>query len=332
MAPQSLADKLTFVCCIESGPLETMTLLLAESLRKWGGSFARCPLVAVTPRFGPPLGRATRQGLARFGVEHLKLGNRNKHSWFGFLNKPYAIAAVEERATTPLVAWIDSDILVMGEPTELALADNEDFAACAFDKSIGSTGPGDPCDGYWQKVAEVFAIDVDSLPWIVTEQEQTRIRLYWNSGLFVWRRSVGFAQHFLDDCQRLLESPVASAEAGIYFTDQVTLGFTMVKMKLRWRALSYASNYALGSGIADLYEPAKLRQTRLLHYHDVLWPHSWDVFLRRIQAERPDVHDWLQQHGPLRTGAGLPHRALGRVLRFFRDRKVRAYQARCQRY
>jgi hypothetical protein len=332
MLSQAPADALTFVCCIESGPLEGMTLLLVESLRKWGGAFAQCKVVAVTPRFGPPLGRATHKGLAQLGVEYLRVSDRNKHAWFGFLNKPYAIAIAEERATTPCLAWIDGDILVVGEPTELALKDDEDFAACAFDRNIGSTGPDDPFDRYWQKVAEVFQISVDSLPWIVTEQEKTRIRLYWNSGLFVWRRSVGFAHQFLEDCKRLLESPVASAEAGIYFTDQVTLGITMVKMKLRWRALSYAYNYALGSKINHLYDPAKFRETHIVHYHDVLWPHSWDESMRRIKEDRPDVHDWLQQHGPLRVSSPWPHRALGRVLRYFRERKVLAYQAKCTRY
>jgi hypothetical protein len=326
------AESLTFICCVESGPLETMTLLLAESLRKWGGAFASCPVVAVTPRFGPPLSRATRRGLEQLGVQHWRVRGRNKHAWFGFLNKPCALEVVEERVATPLLAWLDGDILVVREPTEFALRDDEDFAACAFDRNIGSTGPEDPFDRYWQQVAAVFGMDLDSLPWVVTEQEQTRIRLYWNSGVFVWRRAVGFARHYLETCRRLLESRVASAEAGIFFTDQVALGLTMVQMGLRWRALSYEYNYALGSKIAELYDAAKFRQARLWHYHDALWPHSWERTLAWAEQERPDVHSWLRQHGLLRNAAPWPHRALGKWLRFLRERKVRAYQAGCQRY
>src|SRR3954453_10661309 len=118
MPASSLADTLTIVCCIESGPLEGMTLRLAESLRRWGGAFAQCPVVAVTPRFGPPLGRATRRGLKQLGVEHWRLTARNQHAWFGFLNKPAAIEAVEERARTPLLAWLAGDILHGPGPTE----------------------------------------------------------------------------------------------------------------------------------------------------------------------------------------------------------------------
>src|SRR5262249_54020734 len=151
-------------------------------------------------------------------------------AWFGYLNKPYALVAVEERATTPLLAWLDGDILVIREPTALALGEDEDFAACAHDRNIGSMGPDDPFDGYWQQVAKVFQIDLDSLPWVVTELEKERIRAYWNSGVFVWRRATGFARHYADDCRRLFESKVASAESGIFFTDQVALGITMARL------------------------------------------------------------------------------------------------------
>jgi hypothetical protein len=326
------ADPVTFVCCIESGPLEGMTLRLAESLRRWGGAFARCPVLAVQPRFGPPLTRSTRRELERLGVDFVKHSARNGHPWFCFLNKPHALVAAEERATTPLVAWLDGDVLVIREPAELALADDVDFAACAFDRNIGSTGPEDPLDAYWRKVAEVFGIDLDRLPWVVTEEEGARIRLYWNSGVFVWRRSTGFAGHYLQDCERLLESKVASSVAGIYFIDQVTLGISMVKWGLRWRALSYEYNYALGSKIAHLYDPAKLRATRILHYHDALWPHAWDQTRERLKAQRPDVHEWLDGHGPLRNAAPWPNRALGRLLAVLRDRKTAAYESLCQRY
>jgi hypothetical protein len=322
----------TFVCCVESGSLEELTLLLAESLRTFGGAFAGCPFLAVTPRLGAPLARSTRRGMERLGVEHLRLPRANPHPWFGFLNKPAALVAAEERARTPVVAWLDGDVLVLRDPADLALGDGLDFAACAFDKNIGSAGPDDPFDAYWREVAKIFGLDVDALPWVVTEQEGTRIRLYWNSGVFAWRRSTGFARHYLEDCERLLASKVASKEAGIYFTDQVSLGVTMLRLGLRWRPLSYEYNYALGSTIGHLYDAGKLRATRVLHYHDVFWPHYWDQMMPRLKEVRPDVHDWMQRHGPLRNPAPWPNRALARAFTHRRERKVAAYEATCRRY
>lgn len=326
------ADTLSFVCCIESGPLEWMSLRLAESLRRWGGAFANCPVFAVTPRFGPPLGRATRAAMDKFSVTHLHAPGGNRRAWFGFLNKPGAVVAAEEHARTPCVAWLDSDILVLGEPAELALSPDEDFAACAPDRNIGSTGPDDPFDVYWQKVAGVFGIDLDRFPWIVTETEKARIRLYWNSGVFSWRRGRGFAAQYRDDCERLLASRVASKQAGVFFTDQVALVLTVLGKGLRWRALSHACNFAIGKKLQGQVDPAGVAVSRLLHYHDALWPASWDASMALLREQRPDVHRWLEEQGPARNPAPWPSRVFARLLRYRRDRKVEAYEAGCPHY
>ena len=62
--------KTTFVCCVESGWLETQTIRLVESLRKFGGTFSQEPVIAVTPRFGPPLSKRTHAQFRELGVTH----------------------------------------------------------------------------------------------------------------------------------------------------------------------------------------------------------------------------------------------------------------------
>ena len=54
--------------------------------------------------------------------------------------------------------------------------------------------------------------------------------------------------------------------------------------------------------------------------------------MQRIKADRPDVYDWLLPRGPLRTPASVSSRMLSRVLKYWRDRRVRACEAKCQRY
>ena len=49
------AGRICFVACVESGQLEAQTVRLAESIRRFGGSFADSEILAVTARFGPPL-------------------------------------------------------------------------------------------------------------------------------------------------------------------------------------------------------------------------------------------------------------------------------------
>jgi hypothetical protein len=75
-APDALptgTDSICFVACVESGPLEAQTVRLADSIRRFGGRLAGSDIIAVTPRFGPPLARETRRRFAELGVRHERI-------------------------------------------------------------------------------------------------------------------------------------------------------------------------------------------------------------------------------------------------------------------
>jgi hypothetical protein len=97
------APSITVVCCVESGPLETSTVMMVQSLRRWGGRFADIPVIAVTPRFGPPLMRSTRQRFDELSVQHLRRRLSRKFGWYSFLNKPLALVGAEPMVKTDLI-------------------------------------------------------------------------------------------------------------------------------------------------------------------------------------------------------------------------------------
>ena len=107
---------ISFVCCVKSGILEGATVRMIESLRRWGGAFARAPVYAVTPRYDAPLSRATHENFKRLDVRHLYLACKTPYSWFKYYNKPIALDAADAVADTETIAWLDSDILIVGEP------------------------------------------------------------------------------------------------------------------------------------------------------------------------------------------------------------------------
>jgi hypothetical protein len=45
----------TIVACVEAGPLEAQVLMLAETLRAFGGTWAQTDFIAVKPRLGPSI-------------------------------------------------------------------------------------------------------------------------------------------------------------------------------------------------------------------------------------------------------------------------------------
>jgi hypothetical protein len=255
------------------------------------------------------------------------------YSWFRFYNKPLAMAAADGVATTDTIGWLDSDILVVREPELLRLADGESFAACASDKEMGSSGPTDPFDRIWKANCQALGIDLESLPWVLTEREKLRIRLYWNSGVFVYRRETEFGRHFLETCTKLLDARNKLDVKGfsISICEMSAVALTAHQLGLEWRGLPFSHNSIMGSrSHREWYQEEQLRDARIVHYHDAMWPWFWETFLSCLDATHPEVEEWLRGLGPMRNEATIPRRLWARALRSLREREERKYLAACR--
>ena len=321
-----MSQGVCIVACVESGPLEAQTVRLAESIRRFGGALADSELLAVTARFGPPLARQTRRRFDELGVRHERVASHPRYAWYHYLNKPLALAAVENLTDAPVVAWLDSDIVALGEPDGLALAPDVDFAAGAPDVGIvGSTGPDSPRDADWRRLCDLLEIDIDELPWVVTDVEQERIRLYFNSGVFAYRRGTGFSDLYLKFCLRALDARFGFEDNAEHYTDQVCLGLTMLEAGLRWRQLPHSHNFAVASYL-PAPPPEQLAQARILHYHDGMGPHYWTELVRSLEGAHPEAHAWLATQQPLVDPAPAPSRLLREGLRIARGVPRRRYR------
>lgn len=320
---------ITFVACLESGPLEDQAARLLESRTRFAGAFAACPLYLVKARRGPALSRRTRETADAAGARLLEVPGVPGWDWMHYLNKPVALAAVERRAATDWICWIDSDVLFTREPWALPPPGGAEFTACPADKNVGTSGPDDPNEPYWRAVCQALGLVLEDLPMVVTATEGVAIRWYYNSGVFAYRRESGFGQAFLDDCLRLLAARVASRRAGIFFTDQVVMGLTALRLGLRFAELPFSHNHTLGSKSRAPTDPASLSQAAILHYHDALWPPFWPTLLARLEPARPDLAAWLREGGPMVNPAPLPARVLGKALAWWRARQKQAYVGGC---
>jgi hypothetical protein len=324
---------ITFICCVESGPLEDQTVRMIESLRRWGGRVANAPVTAVTPRVGPGLARHTRQALDRLNARYIRCARKSGYSWFVFLNKPQALIVGEEACTTETVCWLDSDLLIVGEPDQLFLSASEDFTACASDQEMATTGPDNPFHPLWEQHCKTLGLNIEDLPWIVTESDKKRIRLYWNGGLFVYRRSTGFANHYLQTCLGLLESRITSAAPGysLGIDEMSAIGLAMIQHGLRWRPLPDSHNHPVCSqGHEERYNAAQFQAARIIHYHDAMWPHFWPTFMRCLRGAHPEVAAWLEQLGPMKNAAPLSSRVWTKLLAYYRGNQASAYHRTCR--
>jgi hypothetical protein len=329
-------DQITFVCCVESGSLEVQTVRMVESLRRYGGRYANAPIFAVTPRFGAPISPQTQQIFADHQVQHLVIKpheNSVGYRWNHFINKPTALLAVDERCTTEAIAWLDSDLLIVGEPHEFQLAEGENFLACTSDRLGGTTGPGDEMEPYWMEVCQVLGLDLEQLPWVKTAQEGLQVRYYFNSGVFVYRRGYDFAQQYLKNCLKMMDARVSSAVCGFFFTDQVALGLTAAQLEFAWRPLSYSHNYPVSPLTHEAwYDEARLRAARIVHYHHSMWQPFWTIFLDCLTETHPRVAVWMATIGPMTNPIPLPYKAFNKVLGRVRQNQKTRYKSTCTVY
>lgn len=325
---------ITFVCCVESGSLECQTIRMVESLRRYGGKFSTAPVIAVTPRFGSPLSKDTLQVFEKFEVTHLRPQIKTNYPWFKFLNKPLALVAAEEYITTESVSWLDSDLLILHEPEKLELLPSEEFLGFPVEsKEMGTMGPGDPYEPLWKEFCHIIGIDIEDLPWIITAQTNQRVRLYFNGGIFVYRRSTGFAKNYLDICLQLLDSCIGTKAEGynVGIKEMSAIGLAVIKMGLAWRPLPYSHDYVMLSKTHDhWYREELLKEARIVHYHDSMWPAFWPVFLECLRNTHPEVEKWLASLGPMSNPAPLQWRVMGKVLKKIRVRAENTYNQSCR--
>lgn len=324
---------ITFVCCVESGSLESQTIRMLESLRRYGGMFANAPAIAVTPRFGPPLSKATLQAFEKLKVTHLRPQIKNKYAWFKFLNKPLALVAADKYITSKAACWLDSDLLIVDEPEKLSLLPSEDFLGFPVEvKEMGTAGPGDPYEPLWKEFCRIVGIDIEDLPWAVTAQTNEKVRLYFNGGIFVYRRSTGFAKEYLDICLQLLDSNLGTKAEGynVGIKEMSAIGLAVVKNDLVWRALPYSHDYVMLSKTHnDWYREELLKEARIVHYHDSMWPAFWPTFIECLHNTHPEVEKWLSSLGPMSNQAPPQYRLMGKILNKFRQRAENAYNQNC---
>jgi len=338
MVDKNGVQDITFVCCVESGFLETQTLLMIESLRRNGGVYKDLPILAITPRFGPPLSKSTRKQLNNLNVSYISFRPDNKFSWKAFLNKHYSMAKAEEVCESEFLCWLDSDLIFISEPSDLFLGENEDFTACPSDIAGGSCGVDDPMDAYWKEVCSIYGINIESLPWVKAFVEEKKMRFYFNSGIFMYRRKTQLSRQHLDNTLKFFEARISSKITGSFFTQHI-LGITVHQMGLVWKVLPHTHNFGTGAKMLDQWMNSSssiipnyevLENCKVIHYHNALWPKYYDQFCLLLEKIYPEEVNWLQKKGPLVNNAPFIWRAVGRFLRASRSKKEKRYLQQCQ--
>ena len=173
----------TIVTCVEAGPLEAQVLLLAESIRSFGGPSSKVEIIAAKPRRGPKVNSRTLREFKRLQVEFIDQVFNAELDWWNNANKSSVMSQLETRISTPYITWMDGDMVALRQLDNLCPLKGSQFIARAGEGYLGSDGT-DKNAPYWHKLCELVGIHFHRFPEINSFPERRRIRAYWQTGIY----------------------------------------------------------------------------------------------------------------------------------------------------
>lgn len=326
-----MASGTTIVTCIEAGPLETQVLMLAESLRTFGGPWAKTDMVAVKPRRGPGIAAHTRRELKRLGVEFVDERLNVALDWWNNANKSAVMSQLESRLMTPYITWMDGDMVVLQDLDDLCPTDGAQFIARAGEGYLGSDGT-DENAAYWHKLCALIGLDFDAFPMVVSFPERRRIHAYWQAGIYTYSTDTQLGRSHHEIITQLLSSNVGSRRAGIYHQDQVSISLAIQKLKLVHAEYDPRMNYNLSPLAKENARILSLRDVRILHYHNALYPEALSWAMEHIGELPQDRVELIDKYVPLTANATLLARVHKKILGTARQRRVDEFRKQAVLY
>jgi hypothetical protein len=265
----SVSDTLAFVLCIEQNAIRDQSLLLCESIRRFGGRWSGAPILAVAPRPGLGIDAETRERLATLDVEYAEEPLNRAAPAYGSANRVFAAAWAEPRLSAEWIVVLDSDTVVLDE---LGLPGEADVGVRPVDtKGSATEGPGDAFEDYWSRLADLQGVSLSRLPFVRTTICDRRVRACYNGGLTVVRRDLGILAAWAELFERSLAAglrPWRGQKPNVH----ASTGLVGEEASELWGSNQAAAALAIWS-----------RTSRVVHY-----PDTYNVPLHLL-GERPEL-------------------------------------------
>lgn len=183
-------------------------LVLAESLRTFGGSLAQAPVWIVIPE-------QLEAALAEKGKELEKLEVEVRSAEvppeaFRYVlgAKPFTTAQAEKGAEgVDLLAIMAPNTIVLDSPEAFLLARGESLGySTVHHQNVGSLA-SEPLDPFWGRLYGVLGIPSERVFLNDTLADKKTVRFYFNAGSFVVRPEAGLLQAWAGAFQKLYQDP-----------------------------------------------------------------------------------------------------------------------------
>lgn len=205
-----MKHKLVFCSVIFPGQVqEKNSLILAESIRTFGGRFATNPIWLFLPDVGKRLSDGAQQRLQELGVSLIPINMDREVSEFFFYPQLAGLAQVEKMSEgeTEILAWMDANTILLAEPADFNLPADKSLAFCPVHHLLLGSPFDQPLDPFWTQIYQRCQVPPAKVFPMKPVIEDLQMRPYFNAGLLVARPERGLFARWYATFKSLYQLP-----------------------------------------------------------------------------------------------------------------------------
>ena len=182
--------KLTFVSTIHASKWsEGNAILLAESIRTFGGAVSQYPIRFLCPNPNDEISQRVRERLFSSGATIVPVKADESIPDFPFADDVQAAAYAEslELGISDLMAWLGNDTIVLQEPKAFMLPAGKSLGYRPVHITNIGSQLNSPLDPFWTAIYERLNVPQDRVFPMKAHIEEISIRPYFNAGHLIVR-------------------------------------------------------------------------------------------------------------------------------------------------
>jgi hypothetical protein len=292
-------EEISFITLAVSPFWEEQSVLLAESLRTFGGKLAEAPLTVLTPSGTAPLPQKVIKQISTQNAEIIAIEIEEAALDFPLGLLPFAAAEAEKLAIgkSELLAWVLPDTLFLSSPESLLLPKGMQLGYRPVHHSNIGSEFTQPLNAYWSLVLNHCQVQENRIFPMETCTRDKVLRPYVNAGMLVTRPENGFMSAWMQSFQDAYRHEsfarlLADKRNALFLHQAVLSGVMMHRYSIdELHELPETVNYPLHlhDEYPDKHKPNTLNELTTCRFETI---QDLKLGLKKVKAE-PPIKEWL---------------------------------------
>jgi hypothetical protein len=246
--------KIVFATLGGPGKIETQAISLTRSIRLNAGKLSQYPVWIIRPECSEKLSEAGQARLKELDVSLFTIRMDKSVCDFPFAAKVFTSAWAEAQADGrgEVLIWMDTDSIVIQEPSELIINPQVKIAYRPVDHTLIGSTFSEPLSPFWKSIFSDCGVNESKIFPMTASVDENVIRPYFNAGMLDLRPEIGILRSWQRNFIRLYKAPQyeeffqVNTLYKIFFHQAVLAGTILASIdQAELQELPYLINYPL---------------------------------------------------------------------------------------